>query len=94
MICTPWQIVNHAILNMLGVLIALTQFNMVSRQRLPSALLLDQEEIFNLISSDQFCSPERDSNRGLSRIGVFKDGKATALTTQPLRLGYQNIYFV
>ena len=39
-----------------------------------------------MILSNQYLSPERDSNLGLSRIPVFEDGKATALTTHPPQL--------
>ena len=43
-------------------------------------------ELVFIISSNQNCSPEWDSNLGLSRIVVFEDCKATALTTQPPKL--------
>ena len=36
-----------------------------------------------ILLSNQYLSPEHDSNLGLSRIAVFEDCKATALTTQP-----------
>ena len=39
-----------------------------------------------IISSDQYSRPEPDSTLGPSRIAVFEDCKATALTTQPPRL--------
>ena len=47
---------------------------------------LNSSEIIFIISSNQYCSPERYSNLGLSRIAVFIDCKTTALTTQPPRL--------
>ena len=44
-----------------------------------------------LISSDQYCSHERDSNLGPSRISVVEDCKVTAQTTQPPTTGCQVI---
>ena len=39
---------------------------------------------FSLVDSrDRYCSPKQDSNLGPSRIAIFRDCKATALTTQP-----------
>ena len=49
--------------------------------------------ITKIILSDWCCSSERDSNMGLSRIVVFKDCKATALTSQPPGLVIFSNYF-
>ena len=46
-----------------------------------------------LISSNQYHSPEGDSNLVLSRIAVFEDYKATALTAQPPQLDEKNYYY-
>ena len=43
------------------------------------------ERFYNILCSSSFL-PEWDLNMGLSRIAVFQDCKATALTTQPPRL--------
>ena len=56
--------------------------------------LLNSGEIIFIISSDGYSSPEWDSNLDPSRIAVFEDCKATALTTQPPRLDNVLSYFV
>ena len=71
------------ILNTLGVLIALNQFDVVSGKRPPC--FLNSVKLF-LILGHRNRSPERDSNLGPSRIAVFEDCKAIALITQPPRM--------
>ena len=46
----------------------------------PAPCYLNSGELIAIILSDWYCSPKRDLNLGLSRIAVFEDCNATALS--------------
>ena len=46
----------------------------------PAPCYLNSGELIAIILNDWYCSPKRDLNLGLSRIAVFEDCNATALS--------------